>query len=153
MKNFLSSVYTLFKTTLMKWWAHDPLQAGAALAYSAIFALPGLLVIIITLAGYFLGNDLVSGRLNAEIASVMGKNTADQVQQMVSFAARSRGSFLASMIGVVVILTGAIGVFVQMQKIFNEIWEVKAEKKKSGLMSFLKSRLFSFGLILSIAFC
>jgi len=44
------------------------------------------LVMVITLVGYFFGTDTVSGRLHEEISSAMGKNTADQVQQMIMSA-------------------------------------------------------------------
>jgi membrane protein len=47
---------------------------------------------------------------------------------------------------------GATGVFAQFQKSLNIIWEVKTEEKKSGLLSVIKTRLLSFGLIVSIAF-
>jgi membrane protein len=43
-------------------------------------------------------------------------------------------------------------VFVQLQKSFNIIWEVKATPAKSGIWTLLKSRLFSFGIVLTIAF-
>src|ERR1035441_4208210 len=56
------------------------------------------------------------------------------------------------MIGIITILVGATGVFVQLQKSFNIIWEVKARPSKSGIWTLLKARLFSFGLVLTIAF-
>jgi membrane protein len=43
-------------------------------------------------------------------------------------------------------------VFVQLQKSLNIIWEVEAKKEKSGIWKLLRLRLFSFGLILSVAF-
>jgi membrane protein len=39
---------------LKKWWAKDPFRESAIIAYYAIFALPGLFVLIITMAGFFL---------------------------------------------------------------------------------------------------
>ena len=49
-------------------------------------------------------------------------------------------------------LVGATGVFVQLQKTLNIIWEVEAKPNKSGLLRLIRLRLFSFGMILSIAF-
>jgi membrane protein len=43
-------------------------------------------------------------------------------------------------------------VFVQLQKSLNIIWEVEASTEKSGIWKLIRLRLFSFGLILSIAF-
>ncbi len=153
MKN-LSFAYTgkLFKTTFKKWWNRDPFKESAIIAYYAIFSLPGLLVVVIAIAGYFLGDDAVSGKLHSEVAQALGNDTADQVQSMVLLASKSKDSLWATMMGIVIILFGATGVFVQLQKSLNTIWEVKASTTKSGIWSFLKTRIFSFGLIVSIAF-
>ena len=82
----------------------------------------------------------------------MGSETANQIQDMIVAANRSRDSWWATALGIATIIVGATGVFVQMQKSLNVIWEVKATVSKSGIRVFLKTRLFSFGLIMSIAF-
>lgn len=151
-KKFFRRLPWLLKTTFKKWNDHDPFREGAVVAYSAIFALPGLLVIVITLVGYFFGADTVSGRLHEEIAGALGKSTADQVQQMITVASQTKDSVMASILGIIVIIIGAVGIFVALQKSLNIIWEVKSAPNRSGIWRFLKTRLFSFGLILSIAF-
>lgn len=135
-----------------KWWNRDPFNESAIIAYNAIFSLPGLLVVVITIAGYFLGNHAISGKLHNEVEQVMGTDTANQIQNIVMIANKSKDSVWATIMGVAIILIGATGVFVKLQNSFNTIWEIKASKSKSGILSFLKSRLFSFGLIISIAF-
>jgi membrane protein len=151
-KKFFRRLPALLKTTFKKWNDHDPFREGAVVAYSAIFALPGLLVMVVTLVGYFVDANTVSGRLHREIAGAMGKNTADQVQQMINVASQAKDSVLASILGILVIILGAIGIFVALQKSLNIIWEVKSVPNRSGIWRFLRTRLFSFGLILSIAF-
>jgi membrane protein len=151
-KNNFAKARTLIKIALKKWWNRDPFNESAIIAYNAIFSLPGLLVVVITIAGYFLGGDAVSGKLHSEIAQAMGTDTADQVQSMIMFANKSRASVWATIMGIAIILVGATGVFVQLQKSLNAIWDVKASTTKSGIWSFLKTRIFSFGLIVSIAF-
>ncbi|MEO6190588.1 MAG: YihY/virulence factor BrkB family protein [Saprospiraceae bacterium] len=134
------------------WWNRDPFSESAIIAYNAIFSLPGLLVVVMKIAGYFFGDDAMSGRLHRQITQSMGSNTADQIQSMVMLAVKSKDSVLASIIGILIILAGATGVFVQLQKSLNAIWEVKASTTKSGMWSFIKTRIFSYGLILSISF-
>jgi len=143
---------TLFKTTSKNWWNRDPFKESSIIAYNAIFSLPGLLVVVITVAGYFFGDDAVSGRLHKQVAEAMGTDTADQIQNMILLANKSKDSVWASILGIVIIFVGATGVFVQLQKSLNTIWEVKASITKSGIWSFLRTRIFSFGLILSISF-
>jgi membrane protein len=55
-------------------------------------------------------------------------------------------------LGVITILVGATGVFAQFQKSLNIIWEVKADESKSGIWQLIRARLFSFGLLVAIAF-
>jgi membrane protein len=142
----------LFKAAFVKWNEKDPFRESAVIAYYAIFALPGLLVLVITLGGYLFGNDAVTGQLHGQISAAMGNDTADQVQDMMQKAGGGTHSIWVRMLGIITILVGATGVFVQLQKSFNIIWEVKARPSKSGLWILVKARLFSFGLVLSIAF-
>ncbi len=148
----LNTAGKLFQATVKKWFERDPFREGAIIAYNAIFALPGLLVVAISLAGYFFGADAVSGQLHSQVADAMGNDTADQVQELVIMSMRSKDSMWATIIGIATIVIGATAVFVELQISFNIIWEVKANTSKSGIWMFIKMRLFSFGLILSIAF-
>jgi len=142
----------LLKTTFKKWWKRSPFNRSAIIAYYALFALPGLLVIIITIAGYYFGGNAANGRLHSQVAQTMGTDAADQVQRMVMIAGKSKDSIWATIMGIAVFLFGATGVFVQLQKSLNAIWEVKDSNTSSAVRSFLKKRIFSFGLIMSIAF-
>jgi len=58
----------------------------------------------------------------------------------------------ATIIGILTILVGATGVFVEFQKSLNSIWGVKHDVTKAGFLRLVKERVFSFGLIISVAF-
>ncbi|HEY5589629.1 MAG TPA: YihY/virulence factor BrkB family protein [Paludibacter sp.] len=148
----LKYVFSALKISSKKWWAKDPFKESAVIAYYAIFSLPGLLVVIVTVAGYFFGQEAVNGQLASQITSTMGADTAQQIQDIIAKGTESKNSLLATIIGAITILVGATGVFTQFQKSINTIWEVKADETKSGILSLLKARLFSFGLIIAIAF-
>lgn len=152
MTTSLKDFFAVLKKASRHWWAKDPFKESAVIAYYAIFSLPGLLVVIITVAGYFFGQEAVNGQITGQIAAVMGIDTAQQIQDIIAKGNLSRNSVWATIIGVITILLGATGVFVQFQKSLNTIWEVKADESKSGILSLLKARLFSFGLIIAIAF-
>ena len=153
MKQFkFKDIGHLFGATFKKWFARDPFRESAVIAYNAIFSLPGLLVVVIAVSGYFFGKDAITGHLHTQIAGAMGNDTALEIEQMVTFASRSKDSVWASIFAIVTIIVGATGVFVEMQQTLNEIWEVKANTDKSGFLLMLKTRLFSFGLIVTIAF-
>ena len=152
MKIHYRNIYNILIKALSKWWIKDPFRESAIIAYYAIFALPGLLVVIITSAGYFFGNDAVNNHITIQFTSTMGVDTAEQIQNIILQASEAKNSVLATVIGIIVMIVGATTVFAQFQKSLNTIWDVKVDESKYGIWSFIRIRLFSFGLIVTIAF-
>ncbi len=141
----------LFKDSFEAWINIDPFRESAIIAYYAIFSIPGLLLLIVTIMGYFFGNETVNNDLIHEISKSMGASTAAQISQILEKANESKATLWGSIVGVIILLIGATGVFVELQKTLNVIWQVKTVAQK-GILPILKARLFSFGLILAIAF-
>ena len=141
----------LFKITFKEWNDKDPFRQSAVIAYYAIFAIPGLLVLIISITGYFFGKDTVDNDILAQVSGTMGADTAAQIKEMLISAGQTKSTIWGSIIGIITIFAGATGVFVELQKTLNIIWKVEVLPQK-GILPFLKARLFSFGLILAIAF-
>jgi membrane protein len=148
----LRNIFALSKSAFKQWYDKDPFRESAVIAYYSIFSLPGLLVVIITVAGFIFGRDAVNNNVATQITNTLGADTAEQIQNMIIKASVSNNSIWATIIGVVTILVGATGVFAQFQKSLNNIWEVKVDPTKSGIWSIIRVRLFSFGMIVSIAF-
>jgi membrane protein len=152
MKTLIQKVFKVLKNAFKNWYDKDPLRESGIIAYYAIFSLPGLLVVIITLAGYFFGNEAVNNQVAEQFTSTMGAETANQIQDIIVQASRMRNSLLATIMAIITILVGATGVFVEFQNALNQVWEVKVDVTKSGLWQVIRIRLFSFGLIISFAF-
>ena len=145
-------VLSAFRSAFKEWYAKDPFRESAVIAYYAIFSLPGLLVLVISMAGYFFGKEAVSGHIYSQVHGLMGDEPAKQIQDMIAKASDIKKTLWATIIGIATIIVGATGVFAQFQKSLNTIWEVKADASKEGLWSIIVVRLFSFGLIISISF-
>jgi len=150
-KHVTRSTGKLLRITFNKWNNKDPFRQSAVIAYYAIFSIPGLLVLIISITGYFYGSDVASQHILTQVSNTMGADTAAQIGEMLKTVGRSQTTIWASLFGIMVLLVGATGVFVELQKTLNEIWQVKVVIKR-GIWPILKARLFSFGLILAIAF-
>ena len=148
----LKNILSLLKIAFKEWWSKDPFRESAVIAYYSIFSLPGLLVVIVTLAGYFFGRDVVNKHITDQITAMLGAETAIQIQNMIVQASRIQNSVWLTVFGLVIIIIGATGVFAQFQQSLNVIWEVKVDTTKSGIWNVIKVRLFSFGLIVAIAF-
>lgn len=141
----------LLKMTFNQWNDKDPFRQSAVIAYYAIFSIPGLLVLVISIAGYFFGNDSVNQSILEQISRTMGSETATQISEILIKSTQSKSTFWGSFVGIVILLVGSTAVFVELQKTLNLIWHVEVIPK-TGIFTILKARLFSFGLILAIAF-
>ncbi len=152
MKRRLKNSIAVLKIALRGWWSRDPFRESAVIAYYSIFSLPGLLLVIVSFAGYFFGRNVVSRQIAEQITSMMGQETANEIQDMIMQAGNNTHSTWVTLFGLVTIIIGATGVFAQFQQSLNTIWEVKTNASGSGVWYFIKVRLFSFGLIVAIAF-
>jgi membrane protein len=142
----------IFKAAFKSWNAKDPFRESAVISYYAVFSMPALLAIVVAIAGFAFGHEAVTGQLSDQIGAAMSPDTAEQVEDMVAKASEKQSSIWATVIGVITLIFGATGVFVQLQKSLDRIWEVKPDPKKGGVMEMLKERVFSFGLVVSIGF-
>ncbi len=107
---------------------------------------------MVTFAGYFFGRDVVKKYITEQITSMFGAETAIQIQNIIEQASRMQNSVWLTVIGLIVILVGATGVFAQFKQSLNIIWEVRVDSTKSEIWKEIKVRLFSFGLIVAITF-
>jgi len=93
----------------------------------------------------------VQGEISSQIKIALGAETAKSVEGIIATASKEKTSIIATIIGFVTLILGSTGVFVQLQQSLNQIWDVKVVSKKKFLKT-IKTRLFSFGLVLSIGF-
>lgn len=147
----LNDLWDVIKGTAIHWNESGPWRQSAILAYYSIFSLPALLLIIIVISGYFFGEEAVSRELSAQIADMIGKDTARTVEVMIANAAETGSSTLAMLIGIGLLLFGATTVFYHLQLSLNRIWGVMP-KPKQAFIKYVKDRLLSFGLVLIIGF-
>lgn len=149
--NFFKEAFSLLKETYTNWNEHDPWRMSAVIAYYAIFSLPGLLIVIIKVVGYFVGDKEVSDELYATISAQMGPQAAEQMQTIVDQSNNSEGFTLATVVGIASLVFGATGVFYHVKESLNTMWEVEVRPQKAWL-KLIKDRLFSFGMVLIIGF-
>lgn len=142
---------TMMKDTFRQWNEREPFNNSIIISYYTIFSLPGLLVILINIAGYFFGAEAITKQLSTQIGGIVGGNAAKDIQDIVANATKSEGTTLSTILSIATLMFGATGVFYQLQQILNKMWEVKP-KPKQMILKLLKDRVFSFGLILVVGF-
>lgn len=147
----LKNLLAIAKNTFRQWIKADPFRQSAVVAYYAVFSIPALLVIVIAVAGLVFGEEAVRGEISDQIQRALGQDTAESVESIIVKASEEKTSVIATIIGVLTLMVGSTGVFSELQTSLNHIWEVQVVAKKKWLKT-IKTRLFSFGLVLSLAF-
>ena len=133
-------------------WSKDKVpRLGAALAYYTAFSLAPLLLIGISIAGLVLGREAAQGRVQDELAVLLGPQGAHTVQDMIASAWKPDTGRWSLVVGVVMLLFGASGVFGQLQDALNTIWEVQPDPQR-GIWGTIRDRFFSFVMVLGTGF-
>ncbi|RJF96281.1 YihY/virulence factor BrkB family protein [Noviherbaspirillum saxi] len=130
-----------------EWSAHRAASKGAALALYTLFSLAPMLLLVVTIAGFFFGEDTVRANLVEQLSGLMGQQGADAVKTILGGARQESGGLVAGMVSIVLVLISATSAFSELKDSLDELWEVPPSKE-SGIWSFIRERILSFGLIL-----
>jgi membrane protein len=127
-----------------------PTQA-AALSYYTIFSLPPLLMVLLLILGALVNPQDIRGQLEVQMGALMGPTATEQIRTILAQLHQPGGKALGTVLSIAALVLGATGAFGQLQAALNRAWEV-APDPRAGLKGFLVKRLFSFGMILTVAF-
>jgi membrane protein len=141
----------LLKETYTDWNEDKAPRLGAALAYYTVFSIAPLLVVLIAVAGIFFGQEAARGQISSEISRVVGPQAAEFLEAMIEGARKPSDSIFATVIGLVTLLLGAMGVFGQLQDALNTIWEVQPKPGRTFIET-IKDRLTPFAMVIGVSF-
>jgi len=144
--------YQILKKTIQEYSLDQIFLHAAALGFYTLFSLAPILIIAVAVTGFVFGEEAARGELRLQMEEMIGPDSAEAVENAV-IQSRPQGSGLIStLVGFVLLLVGATTVFHQLQRSLNNIWSVVAKPSRSGIILFLKSRLLSLALVVTIGF-
>jgi membrane protein len=126
-------------------------RLAASLSYYTLLSLSPLLVLAVALSGLVFGEDAARGQIAHQLQQVFGPEAGEAIQTMVAHAKQPESGVIGTVVGIVVLLFGASGVFGELQDSLNTIWEV-APKPGRGILGIVKDRFLSFTMVLGVAF-
>ena len=147
----MKGVFELLKNTVREFLDDNCPTMAASISYYTVFALPPLLVLVLTLVGMLVDSTAAERRIVAEARALIGPDAGAMVQTMIQQASQPRGG-LSAVLGVAALLFGATGAFMQLQRALNVAWDVPKQERKGGIVGMLVKRLLSLGMILGIGF-
>ena len=147
----LRQLLDLVRQAVAAWVDDYAPSMGAALAYYTLFSIAPLLLIVISIAGLVFGPDAARGHIFDQLRELMGDDGAATVQSLLQNLNKPAQGVLATIVGGVVLLLGAMSVFGELQNSLDRIWRAPV-RADGGLWSLVRSRLLSFGMILGVGF-
>src|ERR1700687_4068991 len=116
------NLWTLIKDSVLAFIEEEALSRGAAMAFYAVTSLAPILLIVIAIAGLAFGHDAAQNAIVTQLAGLMGRSSAEMLQNAVQSASGKTSGTLGTVIGIVTLVVTASGVFGEMQAALNAIW-------------------------------
>ncbi len=147
----MKRVIDILLETVREWNEHKATRLAATLAYYTVFSLTPFLVVVTALVGLVFGREAVQGRIVEQFQGLVGSQGARMIEDLLRAAYQPSASFVATVIGIGVLILGAAGTFIELQDALNTVWET-GPRQGSGILQFLRDRLVSFILVLGVGF-
>lgn len=150
-----SKAFQLIIRTVLKWQQDKCLDMGAALAYYTLFSLFPLLLIILSIAAFFLGPDTdVHNELLNLAQSLLPSLAYSTISS--TLLNLNQSSIGAGLLGFSLLLFSASNVFSSLARFVNIIWQVRREQPDNNnlgtnVLNFLKDRILGLVLVLGTA--
>lgn len=146
-KSFWNRTKDVVKRASSRFKEADPIVYSAAIAFFTLFSLPPVLLIIVRVAGYFIGPQEIKSEVYRQVEEKVGGESASQIQTLLERGREMGDSTLGNIITIAVLLFASTVVFSFIKKALNSIWGVKP-KPKQGALKFALDRLLSLLIII-----
>jgi membrane protein len=145
-------IIRLLMTTVRKWWDDNPWRLSAALSYYTLFSIAPLLTLAVAVAAVVVDESVVQGELFRQLEELIGEKGTSAMTPMLYSAGHPVHGTLATLISVITLFIVSMGMFSELQDALNLIWRIPKRPRSSALLGVLRTRLFSFLLVIGTGF-
>ncbi len=140
-------LWELLRETYREWNADNAPMLGAALAFYTTLSIAPLLIIIIGVVGIIVGKADVQSHILAEAREALGPESAAALQRLIETGYHPRRGLTATLIGLGLMVLGALRVFESLRNALNWVWGVRTDPA-AGFFNAIRVRLLSFSMIM-----
>jgi membrane protein len=149
----------LLKQTFTSFGEDKVARLASSLAYYTVFSISPLLIVLLGVAALVLRDPerlaQVQTAIQDQLQGNLGETASTAVREMMANAKNADPNasrpIMATIIGLLVSLWAASGLFGALQDSLNTIWGV-APRPDLGIMGFVRARFMSFAMVLGIGF-
>jgi len=136
------------------WNGAGGMRMSAAMSFYGILSLAPLLLAIVALLGWWIDRSVLEKGLLTQLSAVIGERGASVLADTLASAQKPAQGIAASLLGFLVLVFGATGVFNELQAAFEQIWSFgrPPPPPKAGLWHAAALRLRGIGYILVFGF-
>lgn len=135
------------------WSRAGGMRMSAAVSFYGILSLAPLLLAIVAILGWWMDRSVLEQGLLSQFNTVFGPQGASVIQQALASAQEPKEGIAASVIGFVVLVFGATGVFGELQHAFELVWsQGRGELPKPSWRHQASLRLRGLGYVLVFGF-
>jgi membrane protein len=134
------------------WQSHNAPRMGAALSYYAMLSFVPLIILVISAAALLFSKDTVELALMHQLVTTVGSNASLYISEILHNTPLQDISFGAAMVSATIFLIGAIGVFSELDRDLDELWDVTPTAKKTHVSVIHKISAYLHGKIAVLAF-
>jgi membrane protein len=137
--------------SMQAWAAHRAASKGAALAFYTLFSMAPILMLSISLAGYFFGADAAQGKIIAQLQDLVGSNSAQTIQTLLTTSSSAAPGLITPIAGSLLLVLATTSVFVELKDSLDELWGIERPHRHSVIKLMLIKRLLSLTFVLVLA--
>ena len=141
----------IFRKSITNFGSNRPVEHAGTTAYFAIFSIAPMLIIIVSVFGYFAGDIVIRDKLFEELRIILGNESVRVLRNAIDNYDIAEKSGIGTVIGVTFFLISASALFTAVQNSINYIWRVQVKSNlRMSVLGLLKTRLLSFGVIMAL---
>jgi membrane protein len=147
-------IKSLLSDSFDEWSRQKAPRLGASLAFYTLLSLTPLLLVVVSILSLVFGQTAAHQGVVEQVRMLVGPQGAKATEALLQGSRNTTHGIIATVIGVITLLFGASGVLIELRDALNTIWEVPTPQVSGfkRIASFIKERLLSFAIVLSIGF-
>jgi membrane protein len=145
----LKKIWKLLKQTAKEWQQDKVPILAAALAYYMVFSVAPMVIIVIAVVGFIVGETVARQEVIEQMQSLIGADATESVRVVIQNQFKPSSSIIATLIATVTVIFGATTVVVQLKQALNMIWGVEP-RPGQGVKGFVKTRFLSVLMVMGI---
>jgi membrane protein len=123
---------------------------SSAFAYTAVFSIGPLLLVLVSIVGFVYGEKAAQGQLAHQLSGTFGPSTSKSLQNLVAHTGGTGKGVVGLVIGIIGLLLGAGSLTAQLQSSFDIILRARPDPK-AGIKFTIYTRFKNIGVVMLAA--